>query len=89
MKPQLKFAALALALFAAPAFADNRSKEDKIRRLATLGGITSRLDEDVAQVLAAGRKNRDDMMAQVNANLDVPPAFRPKFDAAYARKPQE
>jgi hypothetical protein len=73
---------LALPLAAPSAFADAKSKEDKIRRLATMGGITSRLDEEVAQVLAAGRKNEQDMMAQVNANLDVPASFRPKFDAA-------
>jgi hypothetical protein len=79
---QLLIAALAFALAATSAFADSKSKEDKIRRLATLGGITSRLDEEVAQVLARGRQTQDQMMSQVNANLDVPGAFRPKFDAA-------
>ncbi len=80
----LRFALLTigLALAAAPALADNKSKEDKIRRLATMGGITSRLDDEVAMVLSTGRKTREQMMAQVNGNLDVPPSFRPKFDAA-------
>jgi hypothetical protein len=73
---------IALALAASSAFADNRSKEDKIRRLATLGGITTRLDEEVAQVLSNGRRTEEQMMAQVNANLDVPGSFRPKFDQA-------
>jgi hypothetical protein len=78
----IAFTALAFALAATNAFADARSKEDKIRRLATLGGATTRLDEEVAQVLATGRKTQDQMMSQVNANLDVPGAFRPKFDQA-------
>jgi len=76
------FAALALAVAASSALADNKSKEDKIRRLATMGGITTRLDEEMAQVLSTGRKAEEGMMAQVNANLDVPAAFRPKFDQA-------
>ncbi len=75
-------AVLALVLAAAPAFADTKSKEDKIRKLATLGGITSRLDEEVARVLAQGRETQNQMMAQVNPNLDVPGTFRPKFDQA-------
>ncbi len=85
MKPirfRLPILALALALAASSAFADAKSKEDKIRRLATLGGVTNRLDEEVAGVLAKGRQTQDQMMAQVNANLDVPGAFRPKFDQA-------
>ncbi len=79
---QLSIALLAVVLATAPAFADNKSKEDKIRRLATLGGVTNRLDEEVAAVLARGRQTQDGMMSQVNTNLDVPGAFRPKFDAA-------
>ncbi|MFZ3321985.1 MAG: hypothetical protein WA190_06400 [Usitatibacter sp.] len=75
-------AALALALAASPAFADNKTKEEKIRKIATLGGITSRLDEAVGQVLNQGRQTESEMMSQVNANLDVPPSFRPKFDEA-------
>jgi hypothetical protein len=78
------FTALALVLAATNAFADTRSKEDKIRRLATMGGAPSRLDEEVATVLATGRKTRDQMMSQVKLNLDVPPAFQTKFD--YANK---
>ncbi|HEY2629337.1 MAG TPA: hypothetical protein VGI57_09425 [Usitatibacter sp.] len=78
----IAFAAIAFALAATNAFADTKSKEDKIRRLATLGGITTRLDEEVAQVLARGRQTQDQMMTQVNANLEVPGTFRPKFDQA-------
>ena len=78
----IAWATLALVLAASSAFADTKSKEDKIRRLATLGGATTRLDEEVAQVLAKGRQMQDQMMSQVSANLDVPGAFRPKFEQA-------
>lgn len=81
-RKSIAFAALALALAASTAFADSKSKEDKIRTLATLGGMTTRLDEDVAQVLSSGRKTQEQMMAQVNSNLEVPGSFRPKFDQA-------
>jgi hypothetical protein len=84
-RTSLAFVALAIALATSNAFADAKSKEDKIRRLATMGGITSRLDEQVGQVLSDGRKTEDSAMAQINANLDVPASFRPKFDEANKR----
>ena len=81
----IALAALAIALAASPAYADGKTKEEKIRKLATLGGVTTRLDEALGQILASGRRTEEDAMSQVNANLDVPPSFRPKFDEANKR----
>ena len=82
MNRSFAFLALAFALAIPHAFADAKSKADKIRKIATLGGITNRLDEDVGQVLARGRQTQEGMMSQVEKNLDVPGSFRPRFDAA-------
>jgi hypothetical protein len=82
IRKPIAFLALAFALAASPAFADSKSKADKIRKLAMQGGLTTRLDEDVAQVLARGRQTQEGMMSQVNTNLDVPGSFRPRFDQA-------
>jgi len=79
-----KLAAFALCLAATATFADQGSKEIKIRKIATEEGVVTRLDEAVAQTLALGQQTRDQAMAQVNANLDVPAAFRPRFDQANA-----
>ena len=74
--------ALSLILAASPVLADDKTKQDKIRKLATLGDVTARLDEGLAQVLASGRQTQEQMMTQVDTNLDVPASFRPKFDQA-------
>ena len=83
---RIAIAALAVLTFAtSTAYADAKSKEEKLRKLATLGGMTTQLDEAMGQILAQGRRTEQDAMAQVNAHLDVPPPFQPKFDEANKR----
>ena len=77
----LAITALASITLSAPAFADNASKEAKLRKLATLGGIATRIDEEVAQALAQARQTEQQMMSQVNSQLDPSPAFQARFDA--------
>jgi len=86
MKPtSIALAAAALLIAASAACADNKTKEEKIRKLATLGGLATQIDEAMGQILVQGRRTEQDAMSQVNARLDVPPAFRPKFDEANKR----